>query len=122
MLKTVKRQRGAPPGNQNARKYGYYSQVLDEAQQLDFELAAGVNGIDDEIAMLRVKIKALVEKDPENIQLIIRATNALTRMVKVAYNMSKGDRKGLKDAVETLWHDVAVPAGITVATILGKKT
>ena len=49
----AERQRGAPKGNQNARKHGFYSKVLDEAEQLDFELATGVQGIDDEIALLR---------------------------------------------------------------------
>lgn len=31
--------RGAPTGNQNARKHGFYSRVLDEEEQLDFEQA-----------------------------------------------------------------------------------
>ena len=58
------RKRGAPKGNQNARKHGFYAKVLDEADQLDFELASGVEGIDDEIALLRVKIKSILENDP----------------------------------------------------------
>ena len=61
--------RGAPRGNQNARKHGFYSKVLNEAEQLDLELVSGVEGIDDEIALLRVKIKSILEKDPENIRL-----------------------------------------------------
>jgi len=121
MLKTLKRQKGGQPGNQNARKHGYYSRVLDEAQQLDFELASGVNGIDDEIALLRVKIKAILEKDPENFPLITQAVKVLTRMVQAHYNMSKGDKKGFKEAIEKMWQNVAVPAGIAVGTILGKK-
>jgi len=121
MLKTLKRQKGGQPGNQNARKHGYYSRVLDEAQQLDFELASGVNGIDDEIALLRVKIKAILEKDPENFPLITQAVKVLTRMVQTHYNMSKGDKKGFKEAIEKMWQNVAVPAGIAVGTILGKK-
>ena len=80
----VKRKRGAPKGNQNARKHGFYSKVLDEAEQFDFELASGVNGIDDEIALLRVKIKSILEKDPENIKLIMQATNTLAGLVKTS--------------------------------------
>jgi len=30
------KKRGAPKGNQNARKHGFYSKVLDEAERLDF--------------------------------------------------------------------------------------
>ncbi len=57
----AERKRGAPKGNQNARKHGFYSRVLDEAEQLDFELATGVEGIDGEIALLRVKIKSILK-------------------------------------------------------------
>ncbi|GAJ06104.1 unnamed protein product, partial [marine sediment metagenome] len=52
MSAEVERKRGAPKGNQNARKHGFYSKVLAEAEQFDFELASGVEGIDDEIALL----------------------------------------------------------------------
>jgi hypothetical protein len=48
-----KKKRGAPKGNQNARKRGFYARVMDEADLIDFNLAAGVNGADDEIALRR---------------------------------------------------------------------
>ena len=77
MLKKEKRKRGAPKGNINALKHGFYSKVLDEAEKLDFETASDVDGIDNEITLLRVKIKSVLEKDPENIKLIMQATNIL---------------------------------------------
>ena len=107
-----KRKEGAPKDNQNARKHGFYSKVLDEAGQLDFELATGVNGIDDEIALLRVKIKSLLERDPENIKLVMQATNTLAGLVKTSYNISKEDKKGLKEAIANVLRDVALPLGI----------
>jgi hypothetical protein len=36
------RKRGASKGNQNARKHGFYSKVLDEAERLDFNYVTGV--------------------------------------------------------------------------------
>jgi hypothetical protein len=121
MGKEARRQRGGQEGNQNARTHGFYSEVFNKTEQMDFELASGVNGIDDEIALLRVKIKAILEKDPENFSLITQAVKVLTRMVQTHYNMSKGDKKGFKEAIEKMWQNVAVPAGIAVGTILGKK-
>ena len=112
--------RGAPKGNQNARKHGFYSMVLDEVEKLDFELAAGVDGIDDEIALLRVKIKALLEHDPENIKLVMQATNALAGLVKTRYNISKEEKKGLKEAIGNVLKEVALPLGIGIGTGLGK--
>lgn len=114
------RKRGAPSGNQNARKHGFYSKVLDEAEQLDFMLATGVEGIDDEIALLRVKIKSVLEKDPENINLIMQAVNTLARLVRTRYNISKEDKKGLKEAIGNVLRDVALPLGIGLGTTLKK--
>ncbi len=114
MPRTVKRKRGAPKGNQNARKHGFYAKVLDEAEQLDFELASGVNGIDDEITLLRVKIKSVLEKDPENIKLIMQATNTLAGLVKTRYKISKEQKKGLKEAIGNVLRDIALPLGISI--------
>ena len=40
----------------------FYTKVLDDAEKLDFETAAGADGIDDEITLLRVKIKTILRK------------------------------------------------------------
>ena len=116
----AKRKRGAPKGNQNARRHGFYSRVLDEADQLDFELASGVEGIDDEIALLRVKIKSILEKDPENIRLIMQVTNTLARLVKTRYNITKEQKKGLKEAIGNVLKDVALPLGIGIGATINK--
>ena len=114
------RKRGAPKGNQNARKHGFYAKVLNEAEQLDFELASGVEGIDDEIALLRVKIKSILENDPENIKLIMQATNALERLIRTRYKISKEQRKGLKEAIGNVLRDVALPLGIGIGATVSK--
>ncbi len=119
-----KRRRGAPKGNQNAskshKKHGFYSKALDEAGRLDFELATGVEGIDDEIALLRVKIKSILENDPENIKLIMQATNTLAGLVKTSYNMTKEQKKGLKEAIGNVLKDVALPLGIGIGATINK--
>jgi hypothetical protein len=116
------RKRGGQKGNQNARKHGFYAKVLDEAEKLDFETATDVSGIDDEIALLRVKIKSVLEKDPENIKLIMQATNMLARMVKTRYNITKEQRKGLKDAITNVIKDIAIPLGVNLGSAaIGKR-
>ena len=111
---------GAPKGNQNARKHGFYAKVLDEAERLDFELASGVNGIDDEIALLRVKIKSILGDDPKNIRLMVEATNALERLIRTRYKISKEQRKGLKEAIGNVLRDVALPLGIGIGAAINK--
>jgi hypothetical protein len=110
------RGRRSPAGKAGAPKSGFYSRVLDEAERLDFELASGVEGIDDEIALLRVKIKSLLENEPENIRLIMQVTNALERLVRTRYNISKEQRKGLKEAIGNVIKDIAIPLGIKLGS------
>jgi len=116
----AERKRGAPKGKQKTKKDDFYSKVLDEAERLDFELASGVEGIDDEITLLRVKIKSILERDPENIRLIKQATDALAKLVKTRYNITKEQKKGLKEAIGNVLRDVALPLGIGIGATINK--
>ena len=114
----TKRPRGAPKGNQNARKHGFYSRVLTEAEQMDLQFALDVEGIDMEIAVLRVKIKAVLENDPDNVRLIMEATNTLARLLRTKYNLDKTQGKSLKEALGQVVKDLAMPIGIGVGVAL----
>ena len=120
MKDKVVKKRGTPKGNQNARKHGFYSKVLNEAERLDLELATGVEGIDDEIALLRVKIKSILAHEPDNVKLIMQITNTLARLVRVKYNISKEDKKGLKEAIGNVLRDIALPLGSGIGATLPK--
>lgn len=111
---------GAPLGNQNARKHGFYSNVLDEDEKLDIEQAKGVDGIDDEIALLRVKIKSLAQHDPQNTRLMTYAINSLGRLVRTKYNLGKNDKAGLKEAIGNILKDFALPIGVGIGNIIKK--
>ncbi len=107
-------------GGSPRKRRGFYSRVLDEAGQLDFDLAAGINGVDDEITLLRVTIKSILENEPENIKLIMEATNILARLLKTRYDITKEQKKGLKEAIGNVLRDVALPLGIGIGATLGK--
>ena len=120
MVEETSKKRGAQDGNQNARIHGFYSPVLTEEEQQDYEQAIAVEGLDGEIALLRVKIKSVVAHDPENVNLIMQALNTLTRLVMTRYNISKTDKQGLKDAMGNVLRDVALPIGIGIGSIFKK--
>ena len=103
---------------QKAKEQGFYSRALDAAERLDFELASGVNGIDDEIALLRVKIKTVLGDEPKNLKLLVEATNALERLIRTRYKITREQRKGLKEAIGTVLRDIAVPLGISIGAAL----
>ena len=106
--------RGAPKGSQNARKHGYYSRVLDKVEQVELENARLIEGIDDEIALLRVKIQSVLEHDPDNVRLIMEATSTLARLVKTRYQLGTAQSKGFKEAIGNVLREVAIPLGIEV--------
>lgn len=121
MTEEAKRIRRRPGTSRKSGKLDFYAMVLDEAEKLDFMTAADVNGIDGEIALLRVKIKSVLEKDPENIRLIMQATNTLAGLVKTRYRITREQRQGLKEAIGNVLRDVAIPLGISLGTkALGK--
>jgi len=97
---------------QGRAEQNFYSDALREAEALDFELAHGVEGIDDEIALLRLKIKSLLESDPENVRLMMDATGALARLVMTRYRISASQKKALASAIGSVLQGLAVPLGI----------
>jgi len=114
------RKRGSPKGKSSAEGEGFYARVLDEAEQIDFELASGVEGIDNEIALLRVKIKSILAHDPENIRLVMKMTDTLSRLVRTRYNITKDQKKGLKEAIANVLRDIAIPLGIGIGAAFDK--
>jgi len=99
-------------GRRGKNRHSFYLKAMDEAEGLDFELARGVQGIDDEIALLRVKIKSLLENDPENVKLIMEATSTLARLVMTRYKISADQKKALSDAISNVLGNLAIPLGI----------
>ncbi len=78
----VKRKRGAPEGNQNARKHGFYSQCLDPKELEDLSAAAKVYGLDQEIAILRETMLSILKKEPRNDKLIVEAIGTMDRLFR----------------------------------------
>ena len=110
------RKKGAQPGNQNARTHGFYSRTLTEAEKLEMEDAALVSGIDEEIALLRVKLRNLVEEYPERIDLQMEAANTIARLCRTRYQITAEQKAGLKEAIGKVLTEVALPLGINIGT------
>ncbi len=93
---------------------GFYSRALDEAEKLELEEASQVEGIDEEIALLRVKLRELLEEQPERIDLHFEAANIIARLVRTRYQITKEQKKSLKEAIQKVLTEVAVPLGVGV--------
>lgn len=106
--------KGAPLKNQNARKHGFYSRALTEAEQLEMDEAVYVEGIDQEIALLRIRLRDLVESSPDRIDLQLEAANTIARLIRTRYQISQEQKKSLKESIHKVLTEVAVPLGIGV--------
>jgi len=75
----------------------FYHQALDRADRLDLERAQEIEGLDDEIALLRVRLKRAVEENPQDVQLLVKGLDILVRAVGARYRLSPKSRKDLAD-------------------------
>ena len=113
--------RGTPKGKQNARKHGFYSQALADAARLHLEEAANIEGVDEEIAVLRLKLRDLVQNHPDSVDLQIKLANAIGRMVRTRYQLGKDEKRPVRDAIANVLKEVAAPLGIGVGMGVGMK-
>ena len=104
------RKRGAPFGNRNAVKHGFYSKTLNPADRSDLNLAADIVGVDEEIALLRLEIKkALSGGSVASLVPLAKAALALEKLVRARHLIFVEKRHTLELAVENVLRDVLLP-------------
>jgi hypothetical protein len=98
----IKRKRGGQKGNRNARKHGFYSDTLSPAETQELRNIANLEGVDPEIALIRVKLQSSLEHDPGNRRVIREASRLLVEWYSQSYLLDATDRKYLKTVVENI--------------------
>ena len=58
-------------------KRGFYGPALDETAGLMLQEASGVEGLDEEIAVLRLKLRDIIRNDPEKIDLHLKTASTI---------------------------------------------
>ena len=81
------KRRGAPLGNQNARKHGFYSSVLSPAQLRFLPRATTIRGLNDEIGVARVRLASVLSSAPDNVRVLSAAINSLLRLERTKQAM-----------------------------------
>ncbi len=87
-----RRRSGRRPSPRN-----FYGQSLTEAERLDLARAEKVEGLDDEIALLRVRLKKAVAERPTDLPLLVRGVELLVKAVAARYRLSPKARRDLAD-------------------------
>jgi hypothetical protein len=95
-----------------SERHVFYGQALNEADRLELEEARGIEGIDEEIAILRVKLRELIVAAPEKFDLHLKLATTIARLVSTRYSITKEQKKSLKEAITRVMMEIAVPLGI----------
>jgi hypothetical protein len=98
----IKRKRGGQKGNRNASKHGFYSATLSPAQTRQLWNITNLEGVDPEIAFIRVKLQSSLQNDPGNRRVIREASRLLVKWYSANYRLDPTDRSYLKTVVENL--------------------
>jgi hypothetical protein len=98
----IKRKRGGQKGNRNARKHGFYSATLSPAQTRQLRNITNLEGVDPEVALIRVKLQSSLQYDPGNPRVIREASRLLVKWYSGIYRLDRTDRNCLKTVLENL--------------------
>ena len=120
----VKRKRGGQKGNRNARKHGFYSAALSPAETSQLWNITNLEGVDPEIAFVRVKLQSSLRYDPGNRRVIREASRLLVRWYSANYRLDATDRNYLKTVVGNLLEVASLrqSASPRLANTKGKPT
>jgi hypothetical protein len=72
----------------------FYSSVLDEQEQADLVEAMQIEGIDEEIAMLRIEFRRRARK--AELQTVAKAVNSIVRAVRARHTLTPQDAEAVK--------------------------
>ena len=104
-----KRKRGGQKGNRNARKHGFYSAALSPAETRELWTITNQEGVDPEIALIRVRLQSSLQHDPGNRRVIEEASRLLVKWYAADYGLDPTDRSYLKAVVDDILETAAVP-------------
>ena len=82
MSKTIRRPRGAQPGNQNARKHGYYSRFVSIGREKYYLRPSVSLDIDTQIEFAIAKVRSICRTGAVNVRLLERARGTLRRLTR----------------------------------------
>jgi hypothetical protein len=103
------------------RRKNFYLGALDELERIELKNAATVEGIDDEIAFLRIRIKQLVKLKSPNNDDITKCLNTLCRALNTKFLIQGKNKKAIGEAIGKIVEGL-IPAGIAIGTtIINKK-
>jgi hypothetical protein len=73
----------------------FYEQALDEAERTELAKAGEVEGVDGEMALLRLLLRTALAERPADFALMFRGIDLITKVAAARYRISKDDERDL---------------------------
>ena len=76
----------------------FYEAALSEADRADLPAARGIEGLEDEIAILRLRLRDAVAAHPDDLEVIERGVRLLVQSLLAEHRLSSREAKGVTDS------------------------
>ncbi len=97
------KKRGAPRGNQNARKNGLYSRLAPAPRPGDVNKALAMPDLTDDIAVVRLMLAHLMQDSEKNMKYIIQLYRVLTLLYRANTASAAGEAEAEAQAILERW-------------------
>ena len=84
----------------------FYRQALFQAERTKLDQAHQVEGLDEEIALLRVRLSQLVHEQPDKLELLMKGIRLLVQAVAVKYKLSPQAEQNLAKSISNVIREV----------------
>ena len=84
----------------------FYQSALSAAEREDLPQARDIQGLDEEIAVLRLRLRSALEDHPENMKLMLKGIEMLTRAISAKYRLSKDAKADLSAGIKGVLKEI----------------
>ena len=101
-----KRKRGGQPGNRNAVTHGFYSSCLTPREIRELLQILDREGIDREVAVMRIKLKAALRIAPGNRRILLEASRLMAKHYAFTYGIVGREKTELKKVFRIIFERI----------------
>lgn len=116
----IKRKRGGQPGNQNARKHGFYSAYMSLPEIGEFWQALNLGGDERELIAFRIKLSSALRWYPHNPRVLREASCLLSKWFRSKCRLAGAENTEIKKFIRNIIKDIGEKFAGTNHSQIGK--
>ena len=84
----------------------FYADVLSEAERARLEAAREMEGIDEEVAILRIMLRDQIMRNPDKAEKLFKGMNMLMKAVSTQYKLSPKSQDDLNESINGIGREL----------------